>query len=85
MNRDLVLPGSDPQGIGCGARLLRGAKYPGNRVVTSQESLENRPAEVTLTDDCDAHLFLPDSRLVNCDDISYILNWETRIIWTQAA
>ena len=70
VNRDPKLPGALPQRIGCFARLLRGAKDPGNDVAALHKGVHRRLAEVPLPHDGYAHH--PSL------DISYIMiSWRT--------
>src|ERR1700733_14330980 len=51
-----------PQLIGLGAGLLRGAKHPGHRIPPCKHGLQDRLAEILLSDDHYAHSSSPDGR-----------------------
>src|ERR1700694_1838845 len=55
MHGDVRLFGRNAQRIGFRTRVLDGAEHPGNRIATVDEGLEDRLAEILLTDDGNAH------------------------------
>ena len=50
-----ALLGRRPQRIGCGARLVGGAKNPGDGIAPLDEGVENGFTEFLLSDDGNAH------------------------------